>query len=86
MPGKSVVLVTGANGYIAGQTILSLLEAGYAVRGIVRSKTSAEPLIEALVDKGSDLEIVEVPDIVSPGAFDSVVQGMSIDPSIQHRT
>ncbi|KAM5346460.1 hypothetical protein ACJ41O_009465 [Fusarium nematophilum] len=76
MAGKRIVLVTGANGYIAGPVIAAFLEAGYAVRGTVRSKSSADGLVKALSQYGDDLEIVQVPDIVAPGAFDAAVKGV----------
>ncbi|KAF4345933.1 dihydroflavonol 4-reductase [Fusarium beomiforme] len=75
MSSKPIVLVTGANGYIAGPVVEAFLKAGYAVRGTVRSKSSADPLVRALSCYGNDLEIVEVPDIVAPGAFDAAVKG-----------
>lgn len=75
MTDKRIVLVTGANGYIAGPVIELFLKAGYAVRGTVRSKASANVLVEALSQYRDNLEIVEVPDIVAPGAFDTAVKG-----------
>lgn len=78
MTDKHIVLVTGANGYIAGPVIELFLKAGYAVRGTVRSKASANALVEALSQYRDDLEIVEVPDIVAPGAFDTAVKGKRI--------
>ena len=75
MAEKPIVLVTGANGYIAGQTIAAFLAAGYAVRGTVRSRSSAKAHVEALAQYGDALEIVEVPDIIAPGAFDVAVKG-----------
>ncbi|KAH7019318.1 hypothetical protein EDB80DRAFT_700458 [Ilyonectria destructans] len=76
MTDKRIVLVTGANGYIAGPVIELFLKAGYAVRGTVRSKASANVLVEALSQYRDNLEIVEVPDIVAPGAFDTAVKGI----------
>jgi nucleoside-diphosphate-sugar epimerase len=75
MTTKPIVLVTGANGYIAGPVIEAFLKAGYAVRGTVRSKSSANTLVEALSQYKEDIEIVEVPDIIAPGAFDQAVKG-----------
>ncbi|RBR26599.1 uncharacterized protein FIESC28_00596 [Fusarium coffeatum] len=74
MSNKPIVLVTGANGYIAGSVIEAFLKAGYAVRGTVRSNASADPLVKALSSYGNDLEIVQVPDIIAPGAFDTAVK------------
>lgn len=42
MQNKSIVLVTGASGFIAGHCILALLKKGYAVRGTVRSRSQIE--------------------------------------------
>jgi len=42
------VLVTGATGFIAGHTILKLIEDGHEVRGTVRSKASADKLFSTL--------------------------------------
>ncbi|RGP77502.1 hypothetical protein FLONG3_4421 [Fusarium longipes] len=75
MSNKPIVLVTGANGYISASIVEAFLKAGYAVRGTVRSKASADALVRALSSYGNDLEIVEVPDIIVPGAFDNAVKG-----------
>ena len=42
------VLVTGASGYIAKHIVLQLLQAGYQVRGSVRSLSRGEEIIEAV--------------------------------------
>lgn len=73
---KGVVLVTGANGYIAARTVEAFLQAGYTVRGTVRSLTSAAPVKKALAAFGDKLSFVEVPDITAPGAFDEAVKGV----------
>lgn len=79
MTSKGVVLVTGANGFIAARTVEAFLEAGYSVRGTVRSKASGEPLLKAFSDipTAGKLEIVEVPDITVAGAFDEAVKGVT---------
>lgn len=78
MSSKGLVLITGANGYIAAQTVESFLRAGYSVRGTVRSKARAQSLISALAPEfGTDrLELVEVKDITVPGAFDEAIKGI----------
>ncbi len=75
--GKGLVLVTGANGYIAGRTIEAFLKGGYRVRGTVRSLKSADGLKAALSQYGDALEVVEVPDITAQGAFDTAVKGVT---------
>jgi uncharacterized protein YbjT (DUF2867 family) len=46
-PGQGLVLVTGANGYIGSTIVDILLQAGYYVRGTVRSE---KPWLQALFD------------------------------------
>jgi len=72
---KGLVLVTGANGYIAGHVIDALLKSGCAVRGTVRSRPSADGLRTALHRHAKNLEIVEVPDITVDGAFEEATKG-----------
>ncbi|ETS73471.1 hypothetical protein PFICI_14417 [Pestalotiopsis fici W106-1] len=76
---KGEVLVTGANGYIGARTVGAFLDAGYSVRGTVRSSSAAESLLEALPDAVSNgrLKIDQVPDITAPGAFDKAVRGVT---------
>ncbi|AEO56629.1 hypothetical protein MYCTH_45943 [Thermothelomyces thermophilus ATCC 42464] len=74
MTAKGLVLVTGANGYIAGRTVEALLKAGYSVRGAVRRLQSAERTKEILSEYADKLEFVDVPDITAPGAFDEAVK------------
>ena len=57
------VLVTGANGYIAVWIVKSLLDAGFFVRGTVRSESKAGYLREHFKSFGGKLEIVVVEDI-----------------------
>lgn len=73
---KGLVLVTGANGYIAARTVEAFLQAGYSVRGTVRSQKSAAGVVAALSSYGEKLSIVEVADITAPGAFDEAVKGV----------
>lgn len=77
MAEKGTILVTGVNGYIAARTAEALLKAGYRVRGTARSIQSAEATRAALSDYSSHFDIVEVPQITSPGAFDEAVKGVS---------
>ncbi|KAF8847321.1 NAD(P)-binding protein [Acephala macrosclerotiorum] len=77
-PNNQIVVITGVNGYIASVTAKTFLEAGYAVRGTSRSKSSSEGLLKALHEyvEAGRLEIVEVPDITIDGAFDEAVKGV----------
>jgi nucleoside-diphosphate-sugar epimerase len=76
---KGTILITGLNGFIGAVTAGAYLDAGWKVRGSVRKVSSAKAVQEALkshADAGH-LEIVEVPDITAPGAFDKAVQGVT---------
>ncbi|ETN86221.1 hypothetical protein NECAME_01349 [Necator americanus] len=47
---KMVVLVTGASGYVALHCVQQLLDAGYSVRGTVRSKNNTQALTRKETD------------------------------------
>jgi len=72
------VLVSGVNGMIASETTKQFLDAGYSVRGTVRSLGSSAELLKVLdlyVQAGR-FEIVELKDITIPGAFDEAKPGV----------
>lgn len=59
------ILVAGISGYIAKHVAREFLEAGYSVRGTVRSKTQSQQVRETLRAFGADrLELVEA-DVLS---------------------
>ncbi|KAH9166716.1 D-lactaldehyde dehydrogenase [Lactarius sanguifluus] len=70
------VLVTGVNGYLAVWIVKKYLEAGYSVRGTVRSLSKSAFLKEQFAEYGERLELVMVEDITKDGAFDEVVKGI----------
>ena len=73
----SLILVTGANGFIGSHVADQLIKAGYRVRGTARdtSKTAwLEELFENKYGKGK-FESVIVEDMASPGAFDEACKG-----------
>jgi len=74
--GKTL-LVTGINGYIASSLGELILSKGYTLRGTSRSLDSTEPLTGgAYAPFVSRVEIIEVPNITVPGAFDKAVKGV----------
>ncbi|KAK4151155.1 hypothetical protein C8A00DRAFT_17409 [Chaetomidium leptoderma] len=82
LPPNSLVLVTGANGLIASHAADQLLAAGYRVRGTVRSATRCAYLSTLFAARhhhgGPDrFELVEIPDVSVPGAWDAAVRGVS---------
>ncbi|MEF2551413.1 NAD-dependent epimerase/dehydratase family protein [Aurantimonas sp. A2-1-M11] len=52
---RNQVLLTGISGFIAGHVALQLLDAGFSVRGTVRSLRQAETIREAMVAAGADV-------------------------------
>ena len=72
------VLVTGANGYLAVWVVKKYLEAGYSVRGTVRSLSKSAFLTEKFSDYGDRFELVVVDDITKDGAFDEAVKGVDV--------
>ncbi|WWC58970.1 uncharacterized protein I303_101515 [Kwoniella dejecticola CBS 10117] len=72
-----LVLVTGASGFLASHAVLAFLQAGYRVRGTVRSKQKGEYLSRLCTSKGLiGFSYVLVPDISVAGAFDDAVVGI----------
>lgn len=57
------VLVTGASGYIAAHAVAAFLDAGYPVRGTVRSKSKGEYLVNLFKNKKEKFDYVIVEDI-----------------------
>ncbi|KAF7965729.1 hypothetical protein HWV62_42040 [Athelia sp. TMB] len=77
---SDLVLVTGANGHVAQHVVdqLLALPAGPRVRATVRAAGTAATITQFYQDKphaAGRLEVVVVPDIVVPGAFDEAVKG-----------
>ncbi|EGE80807.1 aldehyde reductase II [Blastomyces dermatitidis ATCC 18188] len=79
IPRGSLVLVTGANGYIASHVIDQLLQANFRVRGTVRKLTRGLWLNDHFTSKygPGKFELVEVPDMAVAHAYDDAVKGAS---------
>lgn len=80
IPKGSLVLVTGANGYLASHVIQQFLERGYKVRGTVRNVAKTSWLFQDLFKTASEngrFELIQVHDFISPNAFDEAVKGVS---------
>ncbi|KAK0385632.1 hypothetical protein NLU13_6809 [Sarocladium strictum] len=71
----SLVVVTGANGFIAQHCISLLLSCHYAVVGTVRSQAKAEQVL-ALHSHNPNLSIVVVEDITSTEAYLSALRSL----------
>jgi uncharacterized protein YbjT (DUF2867 family) len=79
IPEDSIVVVVGANGYIAVETCEKLLQAGYHVRGTVRDASKHRPWMHKLFDDKwpGKFELVQMQDFEEDGAFDEAFQGKS---------
>ncbi|KAI0040437.1 D-lactaldehyde dehydrogenase [Auriscalpium vulgare] len=75
-PAKA--LVTGATGFLAVWVVRRLLEAGYSVRGAVRSESKGAHLKKIFAEYGDKLELAIVEDMSKDGAFDEAVQGVEL--------
>ena len=70
IPVGSTILVTGVNGFLGAHVALELLQAGYKVRGVVRSKAKGDALLAVLPSElHSSMSFVYVEDITKPGAY-----------------
>ncbi|KAJ7636275.1 NAD(P)-binding protein [Roridomyces roridus] len=67
------ILVSGANGFVATWVVKTFLEAGFSVRGTVRSANKGKHLEKLFASYGDNFELLVVPDITAPGAFDDAV-------------
>jgi nucleoside-diphosphate-sugar epimerase len=74
MSGKSLVLVTGPNGFVGAHVFSALLNAGYRVKGTLRSLSKAKHLEKKFSAFAGNFSFVIVPDIQAPHALDEAVQ------------
>ena len=81
----SLVLVTGANGYIGSHIVDQLLQLGYRVRGTVRTEAKGQWLREYADKKYGQgkLDLVVVPDMGVKGAFDQAVKGIMANSALR---
>ncbi|PWN34163.1 NAD(P)-binding protein [Meira miltonrushii] len=74
-PG-SLVLVTGASGFLAAHCVHQLLERGHSVRGTVRSNEKGEYLKKLFKRHGDKFQYVIAEDLEKPNVFDEAVKGV----------
>ena len=77
IPPGSLILVTGANGFIGSHVADQLLEAGYRVRGTSRNESKSawvKELFDGKYGQGK-FETAVVQDMSQPGAFDAACEG-----------
>lgn len=66
------VLLTGATGYIASHTWLSLQEAGYRVVGVDDFSNSSPEVLNRLRELSGDAPVFERADVCDPAAMDAI--------------
>ncbi|RMZ85077.1 hypothetical protein DV738_g57, partial [Chaetothyriales sp. CBS 135597] len=79
LPKGSLILVTGATGYIASHVVNEALALGYRVRGSVRNEEKANYLkneVFAEAAKAGTFETVIVSDLSDAHGFDAAVRGV----------
>jgi hypothetical protein len=77
IPAGGLVVVIGANGYIASETCHKLLEAGYRVRGTVRDVAKHQKWMHKIYDGQwpGMFSLAEVTDFTDDKAFDAAFEG-----------
>uniref|UniRef100_UPI003D264B92 ketoreductase n=1 Tax=Sporidiobolus salmonicolor TaxID=5005 RepID=UPI003D264B92 len=76
LPAGSLVLVTGANGFVGSHVVEQLLEHGYKVRGTARSASKLANLQKRWDAKyPGRFETAVVEDMLKDGAYDEVIKG-----------
>lgn len=73
---NSLVLVTGASGFVAVHIVHQLLERGHSVRGTVRSSEKGDYLKKLFSRHGDKFQYVIAEDVEKAGVFDEAVKGV----------
>lgn len=75
LPKGSLILVTGASGYIASNVVHEALEAGYRVRGTARSEEKCQKTKQSS-NNHPNYSTAVVADFQHEGAFDEAMKGV----------
>lgn len=70
------MLVTGATGFIGAHVVDNLLEKGFNVRAVARSKQKADLMRQARKAYDSKLKFVFIQDLSQEGAFNGLLDGI----------
>lgn len=73
-PRSSLVLITGASGYVGSCVALEALRAGYSIRLVFRKEQQAEQWKDKYPDQLSRTQTVIVSDFAQQGAFDEAMK------------
>ncbi|EXJ74587.1 uncharacterized protein A1O5_02883 [Cladophialophora psammophila CBS 110553] len=76
-PKGETILITGLSGFVASHIAHAFLEAGYHVRGTVRSERSIAGIKEAHTKHADQLSFAVVPDMAATDALSEAVEGVT---------
>ncbi|EXJ56426.1 hypothetical protein A1O7_06769 [Cladophialophora yegresii CBS 114405] len=76
-PKSETILITGISGFVASWIAHSFLDAGYSVRGTVRSERSIDHVKKAHAKHVDQLSFVDVPDMAASDALNEAVKGVA---------
>ncbi|OAL35898.1 hypothetical protein AYO20_04804 [Fonsecaea nubica] len=76
-PKDETILITGISGFVASHIAHTFLEAGYRVRGTIRSEKSIAGIKQAHGKYADQLSFVVVPDMAATDAFNGAVDGVT---------
>ncbi|KIX01368.1 uncharacterized protein Z518_09093 [Rhinocladiella mackenziei CBS 650.93] len=76
-PTEQTLLLTGVSGFVASHITRAFLEAGYKIRGTVRSEKSIPGIQKAHAPHVDQLSFVVVPDMAAPQALHDAAQGVT---------
>ena len=79
IPPGSLILVTGANGFVGSHVVDELIRTGYRVRGTSRDVKKTDWMKELFAKTYGEgkFEAVMVKDMAAQGAFNAACEGMS---------
>lgn len=79
MSERSLVLVTGAGGYVGSHVVSQLLSRGYPVRAALRSQARAEGFSETVASQGLDPNVIDIgaADLTADEGWPEAVAGVA---------
>ncbi|PKK53934.1 hypothetical protein CI102_1181 [Trichoderma harzianum] len=76
-PSEQTLLITGANGFLAGHVIKEALEQGYDIRGTVRSPESAKKIRHLFAEYAERFSVFVIRDLTQRDNYENAFVGVS---------